>query len=314
VLAWPVAARENWFQRISDRDRQPGWDASRSPRSEAALRLGIPKIIHQTFRRAELPIQLAESVAALRGLNPGWEYRLYTDEQIPEFILDAYGAGMLAEYCKIDPAYGAARADLFRYLCLYQRGGVYLDIKSSAARPLDDVILADDAYLLSQWANRPGIAQRGMGMHRSLEHIPGGEYQQWFIVAAAEHPFLEAVVLRVLDNLRRYPWGAFGVGRRGVVALTGPIAYSLAIHPLLPRCPHRKLDISADAGFVYNIRGHKHEKTDDDFPVHYSRLRHPVVRMSLLRTCLWATLRVLRRSFSVATYYATRVWARPARF
>jgi len=278
------------------------------------VRLGIPRIIHQTFRRAALAGELAASVAALRALNPGWDYRLYTDEQIPEFILDAYGAGMLAEYRKIDPAYGAARADLFRYLCLYKRGGVYLDIKSSAVRPFDEVLLPDDAYLISQWANKPGGAHEGIGLHRALEHIPGGEYQQWFIVAAAEHPFLEAVIVRVLDNLRRYPWGAFGVGRRGVVALTGPIAYTLAIHPLLPRCPHRKLDISADGGFVYNIRGHKHEKTDDDFPVHYSRLRHPVVKMTRLQTCLWATLRVFRRPISVATYYATRMWMRPARF
>jgi hypothetical protein len=222
---------------------------------------------------------------------------------------------MLLEYRKIDMAYGAARADLFRYLCLYKHGGVYLDIKSSAVRPLDDAILANDAYLISQWANKPGAIHEGKGLHRALAHIPGGEYQQWFIVAAAEHPFLQAVILCVLDNLRRYPWGAFGVGRRGVVALTGPIAYSLAIHPLLPRYPHRKLDTSEEGGFVYNdVPGFKHEKADGDFPVHYSRLRHPVVKMSLLQTCIWATLRVFRRSISVATYYAMRVWRSPARF
>jgi hypothetical protein len=276
------------------------------------VRLGIPKIVHQTFWRAELPSELARSVADLRARNPGWGYRLYTDEQIPEFILDAYGAGMLFEYRKIDAAYGAARADLFRYLCLYKSGGVYLDIKSSSVRPLDDVIRADDAYLISQWANKPGEPHEGIGLHRALAHIPGGEYQQWFIVAAAEHPFLQAVILRVLENLRRYPWGAFGAGRRGVVALTGPIAYSLAIHPLLPRYPFRKLDISTDGGFVYNILGYQHEKAGDDFPVHYSRLRHPVVKMSRLQTCIWATLRVIRRSLSVATYYATRVWRRSA--
>ena len=50
------------------------------------------------------------------------------------YIRREYGESILSCYLRIDPVYGAARADLFRYLLLYRTGGVYLDIKSAARR------------------------------------------------------------------------------------------------------------------------------------------------------------------------------------
>ncbi len=38
------------------------------------------------------------------------------------------------------PRYGVVLADIFRYLVIYNEGGVYLDIKSTVNRPLDEII------------------------------------------------------------------------------------------------------------------------------------------------------------------------------
>ena len=37
----------------------------------------------------------------------------------------------------------------FRYLLMYEIGGVYLDIKSTANKKLDDVLEENDAFILS---------------------------------------------------------------------------------------------------------------------------------------------------------------------
>jgi inositol phosphorylceramide mannosyltransferase catalytic subunit len=247
-----------------------------------------------------MPQLLRENVAALIARNPGWTHCLYGDEDIEEFVREQYGSAVLSQYLRIDSRYGAARADLFRYLLIYKRGGVYLDIKSSASRPLDDVVSADDRYLLSQWQNGPGAPYQGIGLHRALGHIPGGEYQQWFIVAAPGHPFLRQVILRVFENIDKYARGHFGVGRKGVVAVTGPIAYTLAIHPLIGKYPCRRIDICADAGFEYNVSGRQHEQTVAGAPVHYSRLRAPVVRLSKMRVVPWFLLLMSRKSLALS--------------
>ena len=83
----------------------------------------IPRVIHQTFMTKSLPAELQENVDNLKRLNPGWTHLLHDDDDIQAFILDNYGPGVLSYYERINPRYGAARADLFRYLLLYKSGG-----------------------------------------------------------------------------------------------------------------------------------------------------------------------------------------------
>ena len=107
----------------------------------------ITRLLHQTYPTATVPDIIAPSIAALRARHPDYSYRLWTDDEIPDFIHDHYGRAIRDAYLRINPVYGAARADLFRYLMVYRLGGVYLDIKSSTAKPLTDVVRPDDQYL-----------------------------------------------------------------------------------------------------------------------------------------------------------------------
>lgn len=68
----------------------------------------------------------------MAAANPGWEHRLYNSAKAERFIADHYGVGTLAAYLRIGPEYGAARADLLRYLVIYKHGGVYLDLQSGS--------------------------------------------------------------------------------------------------------------------------------------------------------------------------------------
>lgn len=235
----------------------------------------IPRRIHQIFLSGDLPDRLIQQVADIKTRNPGWAHHLYAHEDAERFIATHYDDDMLRVYRRINPAYGAARADLLRHLIIYKLGGVYLDIKSDLTWPLDDVLRADDEYILTQWRNGPGELHAKMGLHPDLAHVRGGEFQSYLIIAVAGHPFSKAAIDRITGNITRYrPWS--GVGRMGVLRTTGPIAYTLAVQPLLSTAPHR-FTTEAAIGASMSITDYSHA---DVFKRHYSMLKVPVARLS----------------------------------
>lgn len=210
-------------------------------------------------------------------MNPDWEHRLYDETDASDFIAKKYNSHILQCYLSINPRYPAARSDFFRYLLLYAEGGVYLDLKSSISRPLDETLHDDEAYILSRWQNEPGQQFAGWGLHRELSHFQRGEYQTWFIVAARGHPYLRAVISRVYSNILHYNAFVDGVGKLGVLGTTGPIAYSLAIEAIKSDYPFREISNENDIGFVWTIfddpTGHRLILPAK----HYSLLTVPVV-------------------------------------
>ena len=241
----------------------------------------IPRLIHQIFlsknKSAPLPIELLANIENLQRLNPDWSYTLYDDDDAVAFIKKNYGDAILSYYERINPDYSVARADFFRYLLLYKRGGVYLDMKSTCILPLDQVVQPRDAYILSQWRNKHGEIHVGFGTSREVRHIAGGEYQQWHIITVVGHPFLKAVIERVLANIATYrPW-LHGTGGIGVLRLTGPLAYTQAIQPLVSAAPHRLVKDETAIGLEYSIyKPFSHRAV---FNTNYVLLTSSIVRM-----------------------------------
>ncbi len=214
----------------------------------------IPKILHQIyFSDNAMPENLANNIASLQIMNPEWDYRLYDMDRIIDFIIAHYGKRMLSYFLRINPKYGAVKADLFRYLLMYQCGGVYLDIKSTLSQPLNAIIKSDDHYLISHWRNKEGETFHRWGMHDEVDFTGAGELQQWHIIAQPGHPFLKAVIERIVSNIDQYKSDPNGVGFYGVMRLTSGIPYTLAIWPLLEQYPHRFVDSQFELGLVYSI-------------------------------------------------------------
>lgn len=237
----------------------------------------IPRLIHQTYPTLDLPAALAENVAQLKARNPRWTHTLYDDAAIEAFIRTHYDDSVWRDYDLIDPRYGSARADFFRYLLIYRLGGVYLDIKSTATRPLDEVLRPDDAYILSHWDNAPGASEAGMGRHAEVRDVPGGEFQQWHVMAEPGHPFLAAVIAAVRAGIARYHPLRGGTGKRAVLRLTGPIAYTRAIAPLRLAHPHRLVNARTELGLRYSVLG-GHTSHMRLFATHYTQLDAPLLR------------------------------------
>tara|TARA_R110002096_G_scaffold16898_11_gene58054 strand:+ start:26755 stop:27543 length:789 start_codon:yes stop_codon:yes gene_type:complete len=232
------------------------------------------------YRLANLPKALQQNIEAVRDLNPGWKYKYYEEDDVEAYL--AKYPDLLATYKRINPVYGAARCDFFRYVLMYHEGGVYTDIKAGLERPLDEVIRDDDQYILSHWAVRfesdaePGIPKEG-------------EYQQWHIISAPRHPFLRACLWRVQQNINEYQnVGADSSGLLAVLRTTGPIAFTRAVRPLRPASPHRLVESEKELGlrYIFNIPNFDRIPDDEElremrnryFPGHYAYQSEPLIR------------------------------------
>ncbi len=234
----------------------------------------IPKAIHQIFisdlpYQTQLPEKVAQKIEELKIANPGWQHTIWTKKEIHDAIYDWYGYEVLDLYLHINPRYPAAQADLFRYLCIYKLGGVYLDLKSGASVPFERIFSLEDQYVLSQWNNAPGQKFQYSGIHEELGHIPGGEFQNWHIIASSGHPFLQQAIIDVLSNIRRR---AAGKGKQGVLSITGPIPYTLAIEKIKKSYPYKMIDAEHD-GLIFNTIGTQPKA----FAAHYSKLNDDVI-------------------------------------
>jgi len=236
----------------------------------------IPRQLWQSARDPDnLPPHLAGSVARLRSRNPGWAHRMFSDASQRAFLAGVCSERFMAAYDAIHPEFGPARSDLFRYVVIYLHGGAWFDLKSGTRDPLDAVLRPDDMFLLAQWDPGPGGKPPRSRLHASLDHVPGGEYQQWFVIAAPGHPFLAAVIERALDGIERYDPFVHGRGKKGVLELTGPCAFTLAIHPIRDLHPHRLIS-ARENGLRYAVSGDRTAHARQD-PNHYSRSQRPVV-------------------------------------
>jgi len=227
----------------------------------------IPKVIHQTYRSKTLPPEMEKNAQRIRALNPDWEYRLYDDQNIEDYLRTHFPQ-LLTYFKRIEPNYGATKADFFRYLVMYKEGGVYLDIKSSVTRPFDEVIRLDDRFLLSHWN------QKSMGRHSDVS-LSRGEFQQWHIISAPGNPFLKRVIEAVCAKMDAYNPYRNGVGFHGVLRLAGPVTYTNTIAPLLDSYVYRLVDVEKDLGLIYSIFGPEYINHR-----HYSKQKNSILKFS----------------------------------
>ena len=160
----------------------------------------IPKNIFQSWISKDLHPEVQKKVDNMRSLNPEYNHQLYTDSEIDEFVNTFY-PGKISE-CFNRLNVSVAKVDFWRYLVLYEYGGVYLD--SSIDISLDDFIRENDSAIITAETNP-------------------NTFVQWALIFDKRHPILKKVIEIVVDNIENnsYP--------NDVLQMTGPQAYSKVI-------------------------------------------------------------------------------------
>lgn len=129
----------------------------------------IPLKLHQISigkTYDNLPKEIKNNIEKIKSDNKEWEYKLYSTEDVENYLRNNINDKISEYYNRIEKVYGAARADFFRYILIYFEGGVYFDLKTSIRKSLNDIV-GNHKFLLSTWAN-------GWGKHPDLEDITDG--------------------------------------------------------------------------------------------------------------------------------------------
>ena len=97
----------------------------------------IPRIIHQSYKTANLPARWADVPQAWRTTHPNWEYRFWSDKENRELVRTSF-PWLLETYDGYK--YPIQRADVARYLVIATFGGVYADLDVVPLRDISELI------------------------------------------------------------------------------------------------------------------------------------------------------------------------------
>ncbi|KAK6362009.1 hypothetical protein TWF730_005713 [Orbilia blumenaviensis] len=97
----------------------------------------VPKIIHQTYKTADIPDKWKAPQKECLDLHPEYEYKLWTDDSAREFIEKEY-PWFLKTFDGYD--HPIMRADVIRYFALRKFGGIYIDLDVGCKRKLDPLL------------------------------------------------------------------------------------------------------------------------------------------------------------------------------
>lgn len=103
----------------------------------------IPRVVHRVWIGPPMPPEFEEFHAEWEQLNPGWEVRLWGEEDIDDLGLvnrDLYDAAAEWTTERLVPRF---RSNLVRYELLHRFGGVYVDCDLKPLRPLPDLAGVD---------------------------------------------------------------------------------------------------------------------------------------------------------------------------
>jgi len=139
----------------------------------------------------------------MKEMNPDYIHKIYTDEEIDDFVNKNFQGEIADCYNKLNII--VAKVDFWRYLILYKYGGIYLDMDSSINKPLDQLIKEDDNAIITAEGN-PNL------------------FVQWALIFNKEHPILRMTIQLIVRNIKenKYP--------NDIHKMTGPTVFTEAIN------------------------------------------------------------------------------------
>ncbi len=165
----------------------------------------IPKIIYRSWKTQNFHPKIDKQIKKMLDLNKDYEQVIYTDEQINDYVLSNYDSEVYRAFNKLTVM--TAKVDFWRYLILYQKGGIYLDIDSTINSKISTFLNEDDDALITAETN-PEL------------------FVQWSLFFREKHPILERVIQNVLMNIneKKYP--------NDIVNTTGPGVFTKSLQEI----------------------------------------------------------------------------------
>jgi mannosyltransferase OCH1-like enzyme len=216
----------------------------------------IPKIVWMTWKNENLKSNVRKNINRMKIINPNYTFKLVTDDECDAFIKEYFPINVYSAYSKINPKFGAARADFWRYCVLYVFGGIYLDLDVRFNKPIDKFLRPiDDCMICTESKKYPYAYNfiRAKGESQVVQQklkYPADEAQkckqvfgkkkvllQCFMAYAPKHRFMKATIDEVVNNI--VLWEGTDLAYLNPVVrtvhITGPAAYTKAVVDVLKK-------------------------------------------------------------------------------
>lgn len=168
----------------------------------------IPLNIFQTWVSLDLPPKMRENVDNLKKNNPEFQYHLYDDTMIRNFIKYNFNEEVLYTYDKLNS--GAFKADLFRYCILYKYGGIYLDIKYKCINEFKLIYLTDKEYYV-----RDLMVDNKYGIYQAL------------LICYPNNNILLQTINSIVQNVKSNFWIENNETSHNALRITGPLLLNM---------------------------------------------------------------------------------------
>ena len=177
LVNWPLVTA-NFTGGAGDGIRQsvtqvPGKERLTIPSSATNVSATTNRLVHQTWKVKTLPHRFATWSKSWSTCFPGWERKLWTDDDNQQFIAKHY-AWFLPTYKKYSNIY---KADAVRYFYMYHYGGIYADLDAECLRPFEHLI------------KNHSIVFGAMEGKYTGHDPPEGYVQNSLMYSRARHPF-----------------------------------------------------------------------------------------------------------------------------
>jgi hypothetical protein len=144
----------------------------------AASPPAIPRLLHQSWKTADIPIGFRGWAATWQRHHPNWERHLWSDVSNRRLVAQHYPWLLSAYDAMPAPIF---RADIARALYMHRFGGIYADLDTVCLRPLDHLL--DSAVAAAGGAHVAVLAQ--MSADEGFEHnVPNA-----WMASTPGHPF-----------------------------------------------------------------------------------------------------------------------------
>ena len=140
----------------------------------------IPKKIYQTWKTQNLPKKVSTLHKNMMIKNPEYEHIIYTDEQMNDFMNSNAEKDIRDLYWRMNHI--VAKADIWRYTILYERGGIYLDIDSMINKSLNGLIENEDQAIIT--------AEKNQNL-----------FVQWALIFNKNHKVLENTLTNIMKDV-----------------------------------------------------------------------------------------------------------------
>lgn len=165
----------------------------------------IPKNIYRSWKTQNFHPKIDKQMKKMLNLNPEYEQIIYTDEQVQDYVSSNYDAEINKAFNKLTVM--TAKVDFWRYLILYKKGGIYLDIDSTINSKIATFLNDDDDALITAETN-PEL------------------FVQWALFFREKHPLLERVIDNVVQNINEKKY------QNDIVNTTGPGVFTNSLQQI----------------------------------------------------------------------------------